>query len=553
MNSNARIALALSALGLSAAVLACASGSTEPVPESAPAIDVAPAQSGPAFMAGQRCALCHSSSPRANAMKDRNGNDVSPHFTWSATTMANSFRDPYWRAQMAHEIEVEPQAKAAIEGLCLRCHAPMASHQARLDGLAPPTIEAASADPLAQDGVSCTVCHQANPSSFGRPESFSGRLDIRNDKRIYGPFENPAPGPMRMHTGYTPTHGEHISESGLCGSCHTLYTQAAGADQPFLEQAPYLEWRNSVFSDEGGASEQSRSCTQCHMPNNGPMRIARMPPGGDFNIRVRDNVRSHTFVGGNAFLLDLLAANAAELGVTASPDALRAAAQATRAQLAHETARIEVQHVERTATQLRFDVQVENLAGHKLPSGYPSRRAWLHVEVRAGSTLVFTSGATDDDGRLLGVADEFAEPHHDTIERTDQVQIYEMIALNAAGQPTTSLAEMVVHRKDTRLLPRGWRENGPHADETRPVGIEGDGDFADGRDTVHYSLALPASAAGNLTVIARLEYQTIPPGWADGLRDSKTPEAQTFLRMYDEAPKTAETLAITATIVPATN
>ncbi len=504
-----------------------------------------------AFLEAQRCALCHSHSDRARAMTTLQGDDASPHGTWSATMMANSFRDPYWRAQMAHEVELEPQRKAQIEGLCLRCHAPMESHQARLDDRDPASFEEALLLPLAQDGVSCTVCHQAQPTNFGQPSSFSGRLDIRDEKRIFGPYASPSTGPMRMHTGFTPEKGEHISSSGLCGSCHTLYTQAEGAAKPFLEQAPYLEWRNSVFSDEGTRTEESRSCVECHMLDQGSMRIARMPPGRDFNIAVRDNVRGHAVLGGNAFMTDMLRKNREELGVTASDAALLRVAAATRAQLAHSTARVEIVNPARESGLLRFDLVVENLTGHKLPSGYPSRRAWLSVEVRAGGKNVFESGIVDTEGHISKVADELAQPHFDVVRSPEQVVVYEMIALDGAGKPTTSLAEMVEHRKDTRLLPRGWRSDGPHADETAPVGTQGDDDFMGGRDTVSYEVALPDGTSGELLIVVRMLYQTIPPAWVNGLRDSKTDEARAFVRMYDAAEKLPETLATAALVVPA--
>lgn len=465
--------------------------------------------------------------------------------------MANSFRDPYWRAQMAHEVEAEPHKKAEIEGLCLRCHAPTESHQARLDRRPAPTIEEALLSPLAKDGVSCTVCHQAQAANLGTAASFSGQLDIRDEQRIFGPYSNPSTGPMRMHTGYTPEQGTHISSSALCGTCHTLYTQVEGAERPFLEQAPYLEWRNSVFSDEGERSDESRSCVQCHMPDEGSMRIARNPGGRDFNIAIRDNVRSHAMIGGNAFMTDLLRKHRDELKVTASDAALERVASATRAQLAHSTARIDVRNVQRESGKLQFELAVLNLTGHKLPSGYPSRRAWLSVEVRAGNTTLFESGVVDTEGRIAGVADELALPHFDVVTAPEQVIVYEMVAVDRHGEPTVSLAEMVEHRKDTRLLPRGWRPDGPHADETAPVGTQGDDDFAGGGDVVTYALALPEGTGGELLIIARMLYQTIPPAWADGLRDSRTKEAADFLRMYDGMEKLPETLATTAVVVPA--
>lgn len=502
-----------------------------------------------AFMEAQQCALCHSTKPTARAMTDANGNDVSPFLTWSATTMANSFKDPYWRAQMSREIEKDPGGKEAVESLCLRCHAPASSHQARLDGAPTPSFEALESNPLARDGVSCTVCHQTRPDNLGRAESFSGRLDIRNEQKIFGPFKDPAATPMQMHTGYTPTMGAHISSSALCGSCHTLYTQAKGAQSPFLEQAPYLEWRNSVYSDEQGKTSSSRSCQECHMPDAGAMRIARNPMGLDFIIAPREGVRTHVFVGGNAFMLDLLRENAAELGVTATPEALQRAAAATRAQLAHRTASLAIKRLRRTPAGVEFDVEVENLTGHKLPSGYPSRRVWLQVDIRAGRDTIFSSGALDGKGALRGVADELGEPHRDRVESASQVPIYEMVALDARGKVTTSLAEMVAHRKDTRLLPKGWRSDGPHAGETRPVGTGDDRNFVNGGDVVTYALALPESARGALTVIARLQYQAIPAAWANALRESNTRASQSFLRMHDAAPKAAETLALTAAAV----
>src|SRR5687768_9234701 len=197
---------------------------------------------GSSFLTSDHCARCHSQSPEANALTTALGDDASPHGLWQATPMANSFRDPYWRAQMAREIELRPESQAEVEALCLRCHAPMASHSAALSGRELAGMHALESDPLALDGVSCAVCHQIQPDGLGSPESFNGQAVIRDEKRMFGPFEDPTPGPMRMNTGFTPTHSAHISSSALCGSCHTLSTTPAPGAAPFLEQAPYLEW-----------------------------------------------------------------------------------------------------------------------------------------------------------------------------------------------------------------------------------------------------------------------------------------------------------------------
>jgi hypothetical protein len=466
--------------------------------------------------------------------------------------MANSFRDPYWRAQVSKEVAAagSEEKRAEIEALCLTCHAPAAHHEARLGAQASPGVFASFGASMAEDGVTCTVCHQAKGEVFGRPESFNGRLDIHGDKLIYGPYEDPAARPMLMHTGFTATHGPQIRNAGLCGSCHTLFTHHVPGGAPFPEQTPYLEWRNSVFNDEAGATATSRSCQECHMPEVGEMRIARNPAGFDFNIPLRDDYRAHTFVGGNAFMLDLLRRNSEELGVQADADALRRNARATRRQLAHQTAKLAVEGAALVEGELRFDVAVRNETGHKFPTGYPARRAWLRVQVRAGREVIFDSGAYDEDGRLRGIADERAEPHHAEIRDPSQVQVYEMVATDAEGEATTYLTRMAKVAKDNRLLPSGWLPDGPHAEATAPVGTGEDADFAGGGDRTRYRVAVPAGAAGGgFVVVAWLLYQPVPPAWVDPLREVDSEEARRFVRMYDKADKAPETVGVTVAIV----
>lgn len=503
---------------------------------------VRPTARNEVFATGNGCAMCHSASPAASAMRTPTGDDASPHGLWQASMMANSFRDPYWRAQVAKESAADPDRAGAVQALCLRCHAPMAHHTAQLGGTGPLTMAAAAADPLAQDGVSCTVCHQAQPDGLGEDRSFSGRIVIGRERVLFGPFADPATAPMRMHTGYTPVQGAHLRQSAHCGSCHTLFTGHTGAQFP--EQTPYLEWRNSVFTTEGDAGVEARSCQQCHMPSTGRTRAARNPMGRDFAIPAREH-SAHSFLGGNAFMLDLLREHRAELGVTASEESLHRAAAATRRQLAEDTATVTIGELARKDGRLVFDVAVQNLTGHKFPTGYPARRAWLSVEVRAGRQVLFRSGAYDDQGRLLAVADELDVPHPTLIERPDQVAIYELVAADADGRPTTHLTRMARRLKDTRLLPRGWRRDGAHAEATAPAGIGADLDFVGGGDRVAFAVPLPDdAAAAGLQVVAWLLYQPVPPAWVAALRDVDDDAARAFVRMYDGADKQPETVAV---------
>jgi hypothetical protein len=72
--------------------------------------------------------------------------------------------------------------------------------------------------------------------------------------------------------------------------------------------------------------------------------------------------------------------------------------------------------------------------------------------------------------------------------------------------------------KDTRLMPRGWKPNGPDANVTKPNG--GDGrpvgqGYTDGSgsDEVLYRIPLNTQGSGPLTVRAALYYQSIPPSY----------------------------------------
>ena len=142
-------------------------------------------------------------------------------------------------------------------------------------------------------------------------------------------------------------------------------------------------------------------------------------------------------------MVTLLGDHAAELGVTAAAAQLDATAARTAAQLGRG-ASLAPKSAEREGDTLAIQLQVNPATGHKFPTSFPSRRAWLHVTVTdAAGQVVFESGRPGADGSIQGNAadtDPAAyEPHYDVITAADQVQVYEPIMGDTEGKVTYTL------------------------------------------------------------------------------------------------------------------
>ena len=186
---------------------------------------------------------------------------------------------------------------------------------------------------------------------------------------------------------------------------------------------------------------------------------------------------------------------------------------------------------------LTAEVTVQSLTGHKFPSGYPSRRVWLHLTVtdEAGNVL-FESGAVENNGLIVGNDNDADptqyEPHFMQITSADQVQIFESVMVNTEGQVTTDLLLGAAYAKDNRLLPEGFDISAASPDIAPYGAVLGDQDFSAGRDTVIYQIET-GQVAGTLTVFVELLYQSIGYRWAENLRVYDTSEANQFFAMYD--------------------
>ncbi|WP_138470433.1 hypothetical protein [Poseidonocella sp. HB161398] len=498
---------------------------------------------------------------------------------------------------------------------------------------------------LAREGVSCAVCHHIAPPerAEGQPDynpldtylmnGTTGVFRMTEADRLIGPYDDVRQTPMEHAMGITPAGDSYIRDSELCGACHTInlpnvdadraapldgytaadqevFNQAARNGAAFLreeygvtfpgpltefqhsvEQATYLEWVNSEYSEEATA----QSCQDCHMKagfksadgslelssittqiatiqdTNLPA-VANLLPQAEVDVPFREGYRRHSFVGLNVFMVEMMRQFRAEMGMSLTDPMTYATNGAELSigtmalQAAEETAGIDLS-LAAAGDGIDAEVTVTNRTGHRLPSGVGFRRAFLEVKATAADgTVLWCSGCTDGAGVILDGPDgqplptEFLDvlpegggtalyqPHHAVIDDPSQVQIYEELTQNAEGAFTTSFVHRVSHPKDNRLLPHGALRPGT-ADfaakfgdsevtsafmkATLPEGRAAeDPDFAAGSDRLAYRIALPAGTdPAGVTVSATLYSQAIPPYYLRQ-RFETAPEGPATQRLY---------------------
>ena len=489
------------------------------------------------FQTSDHCVACH------NGILTRTGEDISIGVNWKTSMMANSGRDPYWMAGVRREMIDHPTATKVIQDECTICHMPMMRYEAKLAGREgdvfahlPPDTDKLG-DRLADDGVSCTVCHQITEQNLGKRESFVGGFKIDEttppgERQIFGPFEIDRGHTtiMKSSSSFQQKESKHIRSSELCATCHTLLTQALDAQGKVIgelpEQVPYQEWLHSDY-------KETRSCQSCHMPE-----VKEEVPITSVFGEPRSGFSRHTFVGGNFFMQRILNRFRNDLSVAALPQEMDAAVNRTIAHLQTEAAKVEVQSVDVRNGRLEAAILVENLGGHKLPTAYPSRRAWLHVTVRdRGGNVVFESGALDPNGSIHGNDNDEDgsrfEPHYTEITRPDQVQVYESVMVGADGAVTTGLLTALRYVKDNRLLPHGFDKRTADKEVAVHGDAEGDADFTGAGDQIRYSVAL-GGAQGPFLVEAELWFQPIAFRWAMNLKKYDAMEPKRFVGYYEE-------------------
>ena len=539
---------------------------SEVVPFPPPVSDHVPAAAAErhpalAFLSSDQCGACHNATQRLSNSRpdmwypdplpsDHGGRDYrnfSPYGEWSASINALAARDPVWHAQVENERILRPQLDGFTVNVCFSCHGPLGGRQLQTDRSDPNarfTLDmfyAREGEPgalygaLAREGVSCTTCHRVEASGLGvnppfDPKNPHGHLDpsqlhtytaqfqVDPAKPIYGPYATAAGAVMGSGLGLGVVGGSNaapqISQSRLCGSCHTVlvpavpkgYTGTDPSTDPAVplafEQTTYWEWRNSLFQNE--THDSGVPCQGCHMPahrrREGRLlgrRIAnlesdRFPPApgrlpdGEIDPQPQSPFPRHVLLGVNLFVFSMFEQFPGILGPRPVDPAVprETLHQALTggdwiAEHAEEdSVLVTVLGADEKDGNLEIPIQVANYAGHKLPTGAGFRRAFLQLRVLAGDgRVLWASGLTDSHGVILDgssgrpLESEFtrepsrSQPHYQVITRQDQVQIYETRSLDAplaeGGKLQTTVLGIVAEYKDNRLLPIGWSTEEP--------------------------------------------------------------------------------------------
>lgn len=238
------------------------------------------------------------------------------------------------------------------------------------------------------------------------------------------------------------------------------------------------------------------------------------------------------------------------LNLAATNEQLALVEQRTREQLQQQTLELDLTKIDHVADTLELELDLWNKAGHKFPSGYPSRIAWvaLRVEDEVGNVL-FEQGGLDANFEVIG-RDLPYEPHHDIIRNADQVQIYEMVMADANDLPTTILDNAAYPLKDNRMVPDGFTMSNSVYDTTLVAGgalidpnfNNYDGTEGSGSDRVVFRIALNGYE-GPLVAEASVWYQSLPPRWMEEMFAESSDAIDSFKAMYQNVDPDPELIA----------
>ncbi len=478
-----------------------------------------PDPEGYSFQSTELCYYCHGSSEYAYNPDTGEGPDPyfnakqDIHFNWAGNMMAQSARDPVFRAALT----IAEQDAPGVGQFCWRCHSP----SAWLEGRSVPYTGENFVDEDLQ-GIQCDHCHRmVDPmSDEGRALSDQPVPGIGNG--MYVISDDPAKrGPRpESYANHSWQYSEFHKSSSFCGVCHDVSNPLLAQDtttQPPHEYFPidriYSEWKLSDYATQG------ITCQSCHMP-----RIEGRAVNFDFPP-VYPDLAQHSFAGGNYWVPQILPMfwdyTEREL------DALIAGRNNT-IEMLRKSAKLSVVQVPKRGSPIVF--RVTNRTGHKFPSGDPeSRRAWLHVEYfNASGQKIGEAGAYDFDTANLD---------------SSSTKVYQ-VKLAEGTTPTFHMILANTVQFDNRIPPRGFRNARFRQFNIAPVNYTyRDGQFWD--DTTY------TPPPGTAKIRATLYFQVMTREYVEFLRDANTSDnwGELLYKAWVASDK-APPIAIASTVYP---
>lgn len=243
---------------------------------------------------------------------------------WASSLMARSATNAFFVAERARQRDMF---------LCGRCHHPLENQEPLLvDGLIAidPLVPDARPNPeydeaLRSEGVTCVVCHMSPEAAFWPEAPYASPLEGDRRATVFNarPIDGVAPHPLAVAPG--------LRESGrVCVRCHQFDPIGAKTRRPALDTIREYE----LYLARGGRE----TCTSCHMP------LVRRPAAAGGPVR---DGHEHRFPG----ILDA-AFIRRHLRISAVDD------------------------------PMGVRLEIENLAGHRFPTGEPGRVLRMTVELR---------------------------------------------------------------------------------------------------------------------------------------------------------------------------
>ncbi len=446
----------------------------------------------PDFTDADTCASCHGGGINGDT-------SFLPSDTWSGTMMANAARDPVFFAALA----VANQDKPGVGTYCLRCHSPTAF----VSGHATPP-DGSAFDDIDRQGIGCETCHRATQSTgVDAPYILSdAQLVFTEDTGKHGPYED------TQSPAHTSVVEQSMASANFCGQCHQVTNpdvhlrDAMGKDTglEFPLDTTYEEWQSSDFGKSG-----QKTCQDCHMPKKAGMQ----PVTKLFDSPLHADPREHGFVGGNHWGIQaVMAANPDR--ATANAASFAQALQGTLDNLAAGV-KLTLSGAPKLVTPggaFQVKVKVENLTGHKFPTGYAeTRRAWI------GVTFV---GADKKETPLAGGYDLATGK----IQAIPAVHVYKAEHGSWDGSKGVAESHLALHDmiiSDTRIPPAGFKASKTTTPTSEIDFSDGNGGYKSS-DEVTLDLTWPADAAGQVTLSARLYYQSMTREYVEFLKSANT-------------------------------